>query len=321
MKQILVSFSNFEKNCPRAYRLLQEQGFSIRLSQQAAPYWTYEQYCGVIREVDALIAGLDTLDERIFSMAPRLRIVARMGVGFDGVDLEAARRRGIYVTTTRGGNAVSVAEQTVGMMLAVYRNLAGLDTALRRGQWVRYAGHELYGKTVGLVGFGDIGKAVAQRLGGFGVRLLACRGSGKPAPEAAALGVAMTDLPALLRESDVVSLHLPGTEQNAGLFGEAAFAAMKPGSVLINTARGILVDSRALLAAVRSGKLAGAAVDVYRPEPPGPEEPLLQDPRILCTPHSASETKEAYARCGDTIAGQILDVFSGRTPENWMNPW
>lgn len=153
------------------------------------------------------------------------------------------------------------------------------------------------------------------------VLLLACRGSGKPAPEAAALGVAMTDLPALLRESDVVSLHLPGTEQNAGLFGEATFAAMKPGSVLINTARGILVDSRALLAAVRSGKLAGAAVDVYRPEPPGPEEPLLQDPRILCTPHSASETKEAYARCGDTIAGQILDVFSGRTPENWMNPW
>lgn len=130
----------------------------------------------------------------------------------------------------------------------------------------------------------------------------------------------MTDLSALLRESDVVSLHLPGSPDYAGMFSDEAFSAMKPGAIFINTARGILVDSAALLRAVRSGHLAGAAVDVYQPEPAAPDEPLLQDPRILCTPHSASESKESYMRCGNMIAQQILDVFSGRLPANCLNP-
>lgn len=124
-----------------------------------------------------MIAGLDTLDEQVFAHAPRLKIIARMGAGYDKIDLEAARRHGILVTTTRGGNAVAVAEQALGMMLAVYRNLAALDAGLHQGIWMRYVGQEPSGKTVGIVGFGDIGKALARLLSGFGVRILACRRS------------------------------------------------------------------------------------------------------------------------------------------------
>ena len=320
MKNILVTFNNFDRNCSEAYRLLQENGFRFQLSQKTVPFYTHEQLCAALAETDALIAGLDTLDESVFVHAPRLKIIARMGVGYDEIDLEAARRNGIMVTTTRGGNAVAVAEQALGMMLAVYRNLAQLDAALHQGHWIRFVGSELTGKTVGIVGFGDIGKCLARLLAGFHVRILACRRSAGPTPEAEALGVTMTDLPTLLQCSDVVSLHLPGTPQYAGMFDDAAFAAMKPGAIFINTARGRLVDSGALLRAVRSGHLAGAAVDVYYPEPAGPDEPLLHDARILCTPHSASETKQAYARCGDMIARQILDVFAGRVPENCLNP-
>lgn len=319
MKKILVTFNNFDRNCPDAYRLLQENGFSFTLSTQNVPYFTYEQLCSEAADADAIIAGLDTFDARVFAHTPRLKIIARMGVGFDAIDLDAARQAGICVTTTRGGNAVAVAEQALASMLLLYRNLAQLDTAMHQNRWPRHVGHELSGKTVGLVGFGAIAQALARLLSGFGVRILACRRQSAPSPAAEALGVTMTDLHTVLRESDVVSLHLPASADNRNLFNAQAFAAMKPGAIFINTARGGLVDSQALLDAVQRGHLAGAAVDVYQTEPPLPSDPLLHDPRILCTPHSASETAESYACCGNMIARQILDVFAGREPENWLN--
>lgn len=156
MKNILVTFSNFDRSCPEAVRRLEEYGFSVKCSQSSIPYYTYEQYCEEIEEVDAIIAGLDTLDERIFSKAYRLKIVSLMGIGYDRIDLGAAKRHGIKVTTTRGGNATAVAEQTIAMIISVYRNITQLDLAMHRGEWVRNMGRELSGKTVGLVGFGAI---------------------------------------------------------------------------------------------------------------------------------------------------------------------
>ena len=317
MKKILVTFDNFDKNCPEAYHLLQHHGFEFSLSQQ--PHCTREQLYKNGADADAIIAGLDTFDTDAFSHMPKLKILARMGVGFDRVDLEAARDAGIYVTTTRGGNAIAVAEQALTGILLTYRNLHRLDGQLHGNIWTRYVGHELSGKTVGLVGFGDIAQALARLLSGFGVQILACRRQTAPSPAAEALGVTMTELHQLLRESDVVSLHLPASPENHHMFNAQTFAEMKPGAVFINTARGSLVDSQALLDTVRSGHIFGAVVDVYEAEPPAPTEPLLQDPRIICTPHSASETAEAYAHCGNMIARQILSVFAGREPENWIN--
>lgn len=319
MKKVVVTFNHFRENCPEAVRILEENGFALECSQSPIPYFTYEQYCETIGDVDVLIAGLDTLDERIFSIAPRLKLVALMGVGYERIDLESARRHGIKVTTTRGGNAEAVAEQALGMILAVLRNLVQLDQSLHQGQWSRYVGRELRGKTVGLVGFGDIAQRLAKLLQGFDVKILACKRNAAIPAAAGQLGVTITDFQTVLRESDVVSVHVPGSKDNQNLIGAAELATMKHGAILINTSRGVVVDSSALLEAVRSGHLAGAGVDVYEPEPPKPEEPALQDPRILCTPHSASETQETFQNNGALIARQILDTFAGYEPENWIN--
>ncbi len=320
MGKILVTFSNFEKNCPDAYQRLRREGFQFQLSENDVPFCTRKQLMESIGDVDVVVAGLDTLDAALFAAAPHLKLVARMGVGYDRIDLKSAKEHGIAVTNTRGNNALAVAEQCLGMMLAVYRNLNDLDRCLHRGRWVRYVGRELTGKVVGLVGFGDIAQRLAKLLKGFDVQILACRKSGLPSERAEALGVTLTSLDVVLQNSDIVSLHLPGDPENEGIIGAAQLAAMKPGAILINTSRGCLLDSGALLASIREGHLAGAAVDVYPSEPPDPSDPLLQDPRILCTPHSSSETEESYRSGGDMILRQILAVYAGKPPENWLNP-
>lgn len=320
MKKIVVTFNNFDKNCPDAVEILKKNGFTMEFSQSPIPYFTYEKHCEIIGDVDVLVTGLDVLDERIFSIAPKLKLVALMGVGYERIDLGAAKRHGIKVTTTRGGNAEAVAEQTLCMMLAVLRNIVQLDAALHEGEWVRFVGRELRGKTVGLVGFGAIAQHLAKLLQGFDVRILACKKNPEISEAAERLGVTITDMQTVLRNSDVVSVHIPGSLENIGLIGAKELATMKYGAILINTSRGVVVDGAALLQAVQSGHISGAGVDVYVTEPPNPDEPLLKDPRILCTPHSASETRETFQNNGALIVRQILDTFSGRAPENWVNP-
>jgi len=257
------------------------------------------------------IAGTSPVDERHLAAAPRLRVVARHGVGVDSVDLEAAGRRGIVVTNTPGANAEAVADHAVGLMLAALRHLAAGIEAARGGASFPPRGRELGALTVGLVGFGHVGRAVARRLvGGFGCRVLA-HDPYVPPERLREAGVEPAGgLGELAREADVLSLHRPG---GGPVVDEALLERMRPGAVLINTSRGDLLDEGAVADALRAGRLGAAAVDVWASEPAA-EGPLFGAPNALITPHVAAYTTEAVDRMGMMAAREVVRVLSGERP-------
>jgi phosphoglycerate dehydrogenase-like enzyme len=271
------------------------------------------QLAELLRGVDGFIAGLDTINAAALAAADSLRVIARYGVGVDNVDLEAAAARGIAVTNTPGANAASVAELTISLLLLLARPLLPAAAATRAGEWPRTSGLSLVGKTVGLVGLGAIGREVARRLAGFDCYLLAF----DVAPDAAFArehGVTLVTLEELLARSDFLSLHAPLLPATRGMVDEALLAAMKPGACLINTARGELVDETALLRALQSGHLAGAALDAFAKEPPGGDNPLLALPQVIATPHMGAHTDGSTTAMGALALADCLAVLEGRAP-------
>jgi phosphoglycerate dehydrogenase-like enzyme len=229
--------------------------------------------------------------DRVLAGCPRLRLISIWGTGTDNVDLAACRARGVAVTNTPGVNAHAVAEHTVALMLAVARRIPAMDSDTRAGQWPRGLLVQLEGRTVGLIGLGAIGGRVARLLAPFDVRLLAST-YGPDAGRAAAAGARHVSVEALLQESDVVSLHLRLSADTQGYLGRQRLALMKPTAFLVNTARGALVDKGALIDALRDGRLAGAALDVFHEEPIPPGDPLLQLKNVVLTPHNGGQTRE-----------------------------
>jgi D-3-phosphoglycerate dehydrogenase len=270
------------------------------------------------RDAEAILARLGVVTRRVIDSAPNLRIVARHGVGVDAVDLDAATRRGVVVTTTGSENAAAVAEYTFALLLALTRHVLPADRGMREGTWDRdpLVGFELDGATMGVIGYGAIGRRVARQAVGFGMRVLAYD-IASPAPEP---GVTMTALPELLARSDVVSLHTRLHADNARLLDASAIAAMKPGAFLVNTARGELVDEAALIAALERGSLAGAALDTYEREPLAPSSPLRQMRNVVLSPHVAGQTEAALRRVATAAAQCILDELAGRRPAFVYNP-
>lgn len=271
------------------------------------------QLAELLPGVDGFIAGLDAVDAATLVAADSLRVIARYGVGVDNVDLEAAAARGIVVTNTPGANAASVAELTVALLLLLARPVLPATAATRAGQWSRTSGLSLAGKTVGLVGLGAIGREVARRLSGFDCRLLAY----DVAPDEAFARrhrVTLVALEKLLARADFLSLHAPLLPATRGLVDEAFLAAMKPGAYLINTARGELVDEAALLRALESGHLAGAALDAFVQEPPGADNPLLALPQVIATPHMGAHTDGSTTAMGAMALADCLAVLEGRAP-------
>jgi D-3-phosphoglycerate dehydrogenase len=243
--------------------------------------------------------------------APHLRVIAKPGAGVDSVDLKAATEHRIPIMTAGYGNAPAVAEITIGFMLALGRDVIRLDRRTRRGDWRRddYNSSELSGRTVGLVGFGRIGRRVAELAKAFGMRVLVfTRTPAKVTPDLAEVAESFD---ALLREADYVSLHCPLDETTRGLMSREAIAAMGPGTFLINTGRGALVDETALAQALASGHLAGAALDTLSEEPPPSDNPLLSAPNLILTPHIAGLTTGAVQRTGTTTAANIIAVLTG----------
>jgi D-3-phosphoglycerate dehydrogenase len=265
--------------------------------------------------VDGYIAGLDDIDRKALSSADDLRVIARYGVGVDAVDLQAARERGIVVTNTPGANSGSVAELAVGLMISLLRDISGAAQATQSGEWPRMRGLSLEGKVVGLVGFGAIGKQVARRLSGFGCRMVIFDPI-VDQEQGAAAGVELLTLEELIRIADVLSLHCPLTEQTRGLVDAAFLEKMKPGSYLVNTARGELVDEEALYAALQSGKLSGAALDVFSRQPPGSDHPLLGLAQVLATPHMGAHTDGATSAMGWAALNDCLAVLRGDQPQH-----
>ncbi len=275
----------------------------------------------VAREIMGAVAVVTRdagLKAAAMEAAPMLRIIASHGAGTNAIDVGHARKRGIIVVNTPGANARSVAEHAIGLMLAVMRRSVEADRAVREGSWAfRYAGGmgELHGKTLGLVGFGAIARITAHIAGaGFGMQVFAWSPS-TPGEAFTQSGVTRVDgLEALLGMSDVVSLHRPLRPDTVGMIDAAALAAMRPGAILVNTARGELVDATALREALVSGRLRGAGLDVFAVEPPSPEDPLLQLANVVLAPHSGGATEDALRGTALRCATQIIDVLAGRAP-------
>lgn len=270
---------------------------------------------GLLTGCDGYIAGLDEIDRDALSGADRLKVIARYGVGVDNVDLNAAAQLGIIVTNTPGANSVSVAELTVGLILALARNLVEASLATRTGGWPRMNGLTLEGKRIGLLGFGAIGRQVARRLKGFDCRIIVTDPfiTDDAAREA---GVAAVPLEEMLSQADFVSLHVPLTPETRELVDARFLARMKQGAFLINTSRGELIQERALLDALESGHLRGAALDVFTREPPEAGNPLLALPQVLATPHTAAHTDGAIRNMGQMAVSDCLAVLRGEPPRH-----
>jgi formate dehydrogenase len=278
---------------------------------------TREEAERAIGDADVLVStAFHPLTADLLQRAERLRLIQVAGAGVDHVDLEAARARGVTVAAVAGANAGSVAEHVVLAALALLRGLVPSDRALHAGEWPlaewMAGAHDLAGRTVGIVGMGRIGREVAARLLPFGVGLLYHDVRRLPPEEEAALGLSYADLEALLAASDLVTLHLPLTPQTRGLLDAGRIARMKRGALLVNTARAELVDEAALAEALRDGRLAGAAVDVFHPEPPPADHPLRGLPNVLLTPHGAGVTVEAQERIAQAAVQNILRWLDGR---------
>jgi D-3-phosphoglycerate dehydrogenase len=266
-----------------------------------------------------LVRSATRVDAEALGHAPRLKVVARAGVGLDNVDVPAATERGVMVINAPTSNIVSAAEHAVGLLLAVARRIPAADASLRRGQWKRssFSGVELSGKTVGVVGLGKIGQLVAQRLAAFGTELIAYDPYVSPA-RAAQLGIELVDLDELLSRADVISIHLPKTPETLGLIGANQLAKAKPGVLIVNAARGGLVDEQALADAVRRGQVGGAGIDVFVTEP-CTASPLFELPQVVVTPHLAASTIEAQDRAGTDVARSVLRALRGEFVPDAVN--
>lgn len=267
----------------------------------------------LLPDVDGFIAGLDVIDAAALAAAPHLKVVARYGVGTNNVDLEAARTRGIVVTNTPAANAASVAELTILLMLSLLRPLETAVAATRRGEWPRLKGLSLERKTVGLIGLGAIGKEVARRLAGFDCTVLAYDVAAD-ARFAQQYGVRLVTQSELLASAEIVSLHVPVLPATVQMVNADFLQRMQPGSYLINTSRGELVDEASLLVALESGHLAGAALDAFAQEPPAANNRLLALPQVIPTPHMGAHTDGATNAMGRMALADCLAVLRGEAP-------
>jgi D-3-phosphoglycerate dehydrogenase / 2-oxoglutarate reductase len=275
---------------------------------------------GVIDRYDGIVIRSTTqLTAELIDRAGRLKVIGRAGVGVDNVDVEAATRRGIVVANAPDSTVVSAAEQTIGLLVALARNIPQAHAALKQGRWERsrWSGIELAGKTLGVLGFGRIGQQVARRAQGLGMRVVAHDPFVADERFREAGIECVPTVKDLLGAADFVTLHLPLTDETRGLIGREAIAAMRDGARLVNAARGPLVDEEALAEAIRSGKLAGAALDVFSEEPY--DGPLLELDDVVVTPHLAASTDEAQDRAGVIVAEQVAAALEGAPVTNAIN--
>ncbi len=265
-----------------------------------------------VADADALLVRSATrVDAELLAAAKGLRVVARAGVGLDNVDVKAATQAGVMVVNAPQSNIVSAAELAVGLLLAAARNIAPANSALKQGEWKRskYSGIELYEKTAGIVGLGRIGALVAQRLSAFGMTVVAYDPF-VAAGRAAQMGVRLVSLDELLRISDVISVHLPKTAETLGIIGAEQLATVKPSLILVNAARGGIVDEAALHAALKEGRLAAAGLDVYAKEP-CTDSPLFELENVVATPHLGASTDEAQEKAGVSVARSVRLALAG----------
>lgn len=248
---------------------------------------------------------------------PKLKLISVLGIGTDNIDLAAASRLGIKVCNTPGYSAISVAEHTLALMLAAARQISAHERELRAGRWVRLPMMQLHGKTLGIIGWGDIARQLAAIAGGIGMKVLIW--TFHPQPERlGGFSAQFVEFEKLLREADVISINIRASEKTRGLLSRAALAMVKPSCILVNTARASIVDTPALIEALSSGKLAAAALDVFDQEPLPPHDPLLSLPNVVLSPHNAGMTPEAIAKGNEMVVENVISFLKGK-PLNLVN--
>ena len=322
-----------QRSRPRVYVTRQLPGDALdRLREQAqVDIWgddlppPRDELLAALAEAEGLICLLtDNIDAGLLQEAPNLRAISTMAVGYDHIDIEAATANGVLVTHTPGVLTETTADFTFALLLSAARRLPEGERAVREGRWSSWSpsfllGRDVHGATLGIVGLGEIGLAVARRARGFGMRVLYHSRTRKPAAEEE-LGCVYVGFDELLDESDFVSVHLPLTPETRHLFGDAAFERMKTTAIFVNTARGAVVDEAALMRALESQAIAGAAVDVAEVEPLPRHDPLLRLPNLLATPHIASASVATRSRMAEMAVDNLLSALAGETPAHCVNP-
>ena len=272
----------------------------------------------LVQEADFLILFPGQISEQVLRSAPRLKLIQLVAAGYDSMDVSLCRELGIPVANNGGANSIDVAEHTIGLILGFYRRLIELDRNVRTGRWrdidTGSSTYTINGKTVGIVGLGNIGKRVAQLLRAFGARLLYYDQYPPTQSIESELGVTRRALDDLLRESDIVTVHLPLTHETRGIIGRHELSLLRPTAILVNTCRGPIVDEVALTEVLGGGRILGAALDVLEQEPPSPDNPLLKLDNVLLTPHAAGVTYDTWTRRGEFVFQNLQRVWEGEPP-------
>lgn len=315
--RIFVSWPGFSPDDVETGGRLSAAGYDLALEPKLGAR-SEDQLIALMGDAVGAIVSTDPFTGKAIRANPKLRVIARIGVGTDSIDHEAARAARVAITVTPGMNAAAVADQTLALVLALVRKVVAHDAGVKAGRWERVGPMtpgELPGKTVGLVGAGTIGRAVAARLRGFDVKLIYFDAA-VPALEGAGR---VDDLDDLLRRSDVVTLHAPLTPDTRHMIDAGALARMKPGALLVNTARGGLVDQAALFASLRDGHLGGAGLDVFAEEPPGAAV-LGGVPNLVCSAHVGGLSHESIRRMTVSATDSVIAVLRGESPATVVNP-
>lgn len=314
--EVLVTWPDYAVDAPGLGAALRDAGLVPRLAPKLG-HRTPADTLALARAAVGAIVSTDPFDADVLAGCPALKVIARVGVGVDSVDLAAATAHGVAVTVTPGANEATVADHTMALILAAVRRICAHDAGVRRGEWNRTGEHTpwaLSGTTVGLVGYGSIGRHVGERLRGFGVRLLVT-----DVAATAADGVEVVGMEQLLSAADVVSLHLPLAPGTRGLIGAEQLALMPDHAVLVNTSRGGVVDEQALVDALLRGRLRAAALDVFADEPPI-HSALLSLPNVTLSPHIAGLSTQSIDEMTRRATASVIDVLAGRLPRHLANP-
>ncbi|NHF74546.1 hydroxyacid dehydrogenase [Paracoccus xiamenensis] len=308
-KNILITGPSL---APEADAVLKAAGYA---PVYLPPYTEGEGLLNIVRDTQpaGILVRMGRVDDAIFAAAPDLRVISKHGVGVDNIDVDAATRRNIPVVVASGANSVSVAEHAFALLLAVAKKIVPLDRGMREGRWEKpgFQGRELAGSTIGLVAFGAIARQTARYAKAFGMQVIAYDPFCDDEVFLQEGVTRASDLQALLRDSDIVSLHSPLTPQTRHIINADSLAMMKPNAIIINTARGGLIDEAALLDALQSGRIAGAGLDSFAKEPTGSDHPFWAEPRLVVTPHIGGVTTAANLRVGVDAAQAIVDVLGG----------
>ncbi|MCE5241520.1 phosphoglycerate dehydrogenase [bacterium] len=315
--KVLITAGAFRRLNNDGVACLESKGLTVQLPQGSGPM-DEERLIAELEGCVAVVAGMEPYTERVFAARPELRVIARWGIGYDSVDVAAATRHGVMLVNTPGVVTEAVADMTLALMLGIARRLPYGDRSVRAGEWPTIFSGQVFGKVLGVVGLGQIGQAVIRRARGFSMRIL----GHDPYCEdglCERLIIEEPTLEELLAESDFVTLHCTMCPDTRHLINRERLRLMKPTAYLINAGRGGLVDQAALAEALREGWIAGAAVDVLDPEPPDPNDPLLQLDNIVFMPHVSSFTYDTVAKVNERVCENLFEALSGQRPRFLVN--